>query len=373
MLEVMVRSNFVVSLICAVMTVVLGSEKELVALETGGNNTINIIFEAKSLDEYTKPGPDADMATRESYIRAKYVERKFYDGGAYSEAKNEEEVEPTMEVRSPLSSPVRDIEKVQSKSRVQQAGSVKEEEVEPTMEERCPISSPVRDIEKVQSKSRVQQQGSVPILNSEIERLSISSSPKPETKSRRKVVRKRSRKGDSKVSPMRNRSKSLSQLLKQNGLTESVDSPSNENVRGGALHPEPTKTLDTADFSANDLFRSFMDKQVKKSSSPDWSVNDLHRSFRVQQLTKSLSKEEPLIDENANNNGTSWSSFFGSSPSKPPAMKRMSEVSNASTSTSINVNGSFREFRNSSSKRSSEIPPVVQGESPLPWHFWLSM
>jgi hypothetical protein len=335
----MVRSNLVVSLICSAMTVVLGSEKELEALETGGNDTINYIFEAKSLDEYTKPGPDADMAFRESYIRAKYVERKFYDVGAHWDAKNEEEVEPTMEVRRQT-------------------------------------SLPVRDIEKVQSKSRVQQNGSVPILKSEIERLSISSSQKPETKPRRRLVRKRPRKGDSKVPPMRNRpkgknrTKSLSQLLKQNRLTESVDSPSNENVRGGALHPEPTKTLDTVDSSSNDLFRSYKVKQVKKSSSPDWSVNDLHRNFRVQQVTTSPSQEEALIDKNANNNKTSWSGFFGSSPSKP-AMKRISEESNASTS--ISVNESFRDFRNSSSKRSSEIPPVVQGASSLPWHFWLSM
>jgi hypothetical protein len=32
--------------------------KELEALETGGNDIVNSIFEAKSLDEYRKLGPD---------------------------------------------------------------------------------------------------------------------------------------------------------------------------------------------------------------------------------------------------------------------------------------------------------------------------
>ncbi|CAJ1942606.1 unnamed protein product [Cylindrotheca closterium] len=54
-----------------------GTEKELKALELGGNNTVNSVFEAKEVTG--RPEPKAMMNPRKEFLKEKYVERKFLD------------------------------------------------------------------------------------------------------------------------------------------------------------------------------------------------------------------------------------------------------------------------------------------------------
>jgi len=72
-----------------------GKEKEVVAMENGGNQKVNAIFEATLPPPPTpeeevlggiavKPNNRADLATRERYIHDKYEHRKYYDPTAYS-------------------------------------------------------------------------------------------------------------------------------------------------------------------------------------------------------------------------------------------------------------------------------------------------
>lgn len=58
-----------------------GKEKEVLAMENGGNAKVNHIFEAHLNRE--KPTNHADLQTRERYIRDKYERRKFYDPAAF--------------------------------------------------------------------------------------------------------------------------------------------------------------------------------------------------------------------------------------------------------------------------------------------------
>ena len=53
-------------------------EKEVIAMENGGNHKVNAIFEAR-LGSTAKPTTAADGPTRERFIRDKYERRKFYD------------------------------------------------------------------------------------------------------------------------------------------------------------------------------------------------------------------------------------------------------------------------------------------------------
>jgi len=60
-------------------------EWEVRAMENGGNNKVNAIFEAKLAQSgRKKPTQHADGPTRERYIRDKYERRKFYDPAAFS-------------------------------------------------------------------------------------------------------------------------------------------------------------------------------------------------------------------------------------------------------------------------------------------------
>ena len=59
-----------------------GKEKEVLAMENGGNNKVNAIFEARL--NGPKPNNHADLNTRERFIRDKYERRKFYDPAAFA-------------------------------------------------------------------------------------------------------------------------------------------------------------------------------------------------------------------------------------------------------------------------------------------------
>jgi len=67
-------------------------EKEVRAMENGGNKKVNLIFEGKlknfgSLN--TKPSAGADGRTRERFIRDKYERRKYFDASALQKAEEE--------------------------------------------------------------------------------------------------------------------------------------------------------------------------------------------------------------------------------------------------------------------------------------------
>ena len=69
-----------------------GKEKEVRAMENGGNKKVNLIFEGKlknfgSLN--TKPSAGADGRTRERFIRDKYERRKYFDASALQKAEEE--------------------------------------------------------------------------------------------------------------------------------------------------------------------------------------------------------------------------------------------------------------------------------------------
>eukprot|EP00581_Thalassiosira_minuscula_P008097 CAMPEP_0183706094 /NCGR_PEP_ID=MMETSP0737-20130205/3005_1 /TAXON_ID=385413 /ORGANISM="Thalassiosira miniscula, Strain CCMP1093" /LENGTH=497 /DNA_ID=CAMNT_0025933403 /DNA_START=182 /DNA_END=1675 /DNA_ORIENTATION=+ len=56
-------------------------EKEVLAMENGGNDKVNAIFEARLT--VSKPSNSASGAVRERFIRDKYERRKFYDPSAF--------------------------------------------------------------------------------------------------------------------------------------------------------------------------------------------------------------------------------------------------------------------------------------------------
>jgi Putative GTPase activating protein for Arf len=57
-----------------------GKEKEVLAMENGGNEKVNAVFEARlPQNSNTKPTNHADGPTRERFIRDKYERRKYYD------------------------------------------------------------------------------------------------------------------------------------------------------------------------------------------------------------------------------------------------------------------------------------------------------
>jgi len=60
-----------------------GKEKEVLAMENGGNKKVNAIWEAHlARAGGRKPTTGADLTTRERYIRDKYERRKYYDPNA---------------------------------------------------------------------------------------------------------------------------------------------------------------------------------------------------------------------------------------------------------------------------------------------------
>lgn len=88
-------------------------EKEVLAMENGGNAKVNAIFEAHlSRSGSDKPTNQASGPTRERFIRDKYERRKFYDASVMEQYYNgeispddEEEGEDTSTGRRPLRAP----------------------------------------------------------------------------------------------------------------------------------------------------------------------------------------------------------------------------------------------------------------------------
>eukprot|EP00934_Nitzschia_sp_Nitz4_P004917 Nitzschia sp. Nitz4//scaffold18_size181773//166883//169362//NITZ4_001943-RA/size181773-augustus-gene-0.182-mRNA-1//-1//CDS//3329540095//4907//frame0 len=75
--------------ICFVRSVTLDEwkEKEVLAMELGGNDRINDAFEAKLTSKEAakiKPNAHSDLEVRNSFIRAKYNERKYLDPKMYA-------------------------------------------------------------------------------------------------------------------------------------------------------------------------------------------------------------------------------------------------------------------------------------------------
>lgn len=68
----------------ALLNISSGKEKEVLAMENGGNQKVNAIFEAHL--NVAKPNNSASGPVRERFIRDKYERRKFYDPSAFESA-----------------------------------------------------------------------------------------------------------------------------------------------------------------------------------------------------------------------------------------------------------------------------------------------
>jgi stromal membrane-associated protein len=56
-----------------------GKEKEVLAMENGGNAKVNAIFEARKPSVSSKPSSCTSASERERFIFKKYERRKYYD------------------------------------------------------------------------------------------------------------------------------------------------------------------------------------------------------------------------------------------------------------------------------------------------------
>jgi hypothetical protein len=56
-----------------------GKEKEVLAMENGGNAKVNAIFEARTPSVSSKPNHCTSASEREKFIFKKYERRKYYD------------------------------------------------------------------------------------------------------------------------------------------------------------------------------------------------------------------------------------------------------------------------------------------------------
>ena len=70
-------------------------EQEVVAMEMGGNENVNLIFEATMVFDSCKITARADNAARTNFIREKYEKRNFYDGTKYADIKQRMKPDPT--------------------------------------------------------------------------------------------------------------------------------------------------------------------------------------------------------------------------------------------------------------------------------------
>ena len=68
-------------------------EKEIQAMERGGNLRVNSIFEGALFNDTTKPTPLVDAAVREQFIEDKYLKRKYFTPNAYKCVGTEDEDE----------------------------------------------------------------------------------------------------------------------------------------------------------------------------------------------------------------------------------------------------------------------------------------
>ena len=81
--------------ICFVKSITLDtwSDRDLEAMRLGGNLRVNSIFEALMFDDSEKPSPCDDMQTRESFIRDKYINHKYFVPAWYKVIGTEDEDE----------------------------------------------------------------------------------------------------------------------------------------------------------------------------------------------------------------------------------------------------------------------------------------
>lgn len=73
-------------------------------MELGGNKIVNSIYEAKDVSS-VKPNATADLATREKYIRSKYVSRTFFYAGNYDAVGKEDNLPTEIATNTTLISP----------------------------------------------------------------------------------------------------------------------------------------------------------------------------------------------------------------------------------------------------------------------------
>jgi stromal membrane-associated protein len=76
-------------------------EKEVLAMERGGNKRVNAIFEAKWNQKGQKPTVTTDITQRTTYIRQKYMEKVWYDGSIYQILSTIQDAEPVVAPKSP--------------------------------------------------------------------------------------------------------------------------------------------------------------------------------------------------------------------------------------------------------------------------------
>lgn len=74
-------------------------EKEVLAMENGGNAKVNAIFEARL--NGPKPNNHADLNTRERFIRDKYERRKFYDPESFAKVEAQQKQKQQQQAAAP--------------------------------------------------------------------------------------------------------------------------------------------------------------------------------------------------------------------------------------------------------------------------------
>eukprot|EP00544_Gedaniella_sp_CCMP2646_P007253 CAMPEP_0202488002 /NCGR_PEP_ID=MMETSP1361-20130828/6173_1 /ASSEMBLY_ACC=CAM_ASM_000849 /TAXON_ID=210615 /ORGANISM="Staurosira complex sp., Strain CCMP2646" /LENGTH=449 /DNA_ID=CAMNT_0049117493 /DNA_START=95 /DNA_END=1444 /DNA_ORIENTATION=+ len=122
-------------------------EKEVLAMENGGNKKVNAIFEAR-LNGAKKPTTAADGPTRERFIRDKYERRKYYDASVLQdyvpdEEEEEERVAPTTNGRrTSASRQPSEAARLRAESRRQKSGAATSTSVHPRAPKAAPPPEP---------------------------------------------------------------------------------------------------------------------------------------------------------------------------------------------------------------------------------------
>jgi hypothetical protein len=316
-----------------------GGEDEVKAMDFGGNLKINSVFEASYLGEPKRPGPDADIATRERFIRAKYIDRKFYSESACLEIKAQAKEEKCVDIQQQVSA----------------------------SEMKCSEISPMH----------MQHHSSLPLILSGSpisplhDKLVVS---KAEGKLAKPILSKRDPNGPLTISTSRSEQNS-----KLESAAEPVDRRSNS--------PPDHHPVDTSD-SFNEKMLNYRAQQIKlfnqaqliklvspetefaHSDTPD-SIKDMLRDYRAQPIqvspsSKSFFENDSDDDENLNQ----LLRNYVESPIKPASLKQTKSV----VSDSLNEN--FREFRVKRdmivSSEGSESPDVKTRWLRHSWPSWLT-
>jgi stromal membrane-associated protein len=122
-------------------------EKEVLAMENGGNKKVNAIFEAR-LNGAKKPTTAADGPTRERFIRDKYERRKYYDASVLQnyvpdDDEEEEPVAPTTNGRRTTASrQPSEAARLRAESRRQKSGAATSTSARPRAPKAAPPPEP---------------------------------------------------------------------------------------------------------------------------------------------------------------------------------------------------------------------------------------